>query len=344
MSLKETMPGVGRPNGMERTALSAAADAEHIGLSASEGIPMKLTVATCQFPVDADVRRNLRYVARQIQAAKDHGAHVAHFPEACLSGYAGVDFPSFQGFDWDLLHECTQRVLDLARQCHLWVILGSTHRLTGRHKPHNSLYIINDHGTLVDRYDKRFCAGDRTGKTVDLAHYSPGNHLSVFAIQGVQCGALICHDCRYPELYRAYKCQGVQLIFHSYHAGHIPPTRFQAMRDTVGACLHTLNPSATLPGITMPATMHAAAANNYLWISCPNSSARHSCFPSFFVRPDGVITGRVRLHTAGILLSEVHTDAQFYDSAVAWRGRAMRGLLHSGTLVRDSRSDERTQL
>ena len=344
MSLKETMPGVGRPNGMERTALSAAADAEHIGLSASEGIPMKLTVATCQFPVDADVRRNLRYVARQIQAAKDHGAHVAHFPEACLSGYAGVDFPSFQGFDWDLLHECTQRVLDLARQCHLWVILGSTHRLTGRHKPHNSLYIINDHGTLVDRYDKRFCAGDRTGKTVDLAHYSPGNHLSIFAIQGVQCGALICHDCRYPELYRAYKCQGVQLIFHSYHAGHIPPTRFQAMRDTVGACLHTLNPSATLPGITMPATMHAAAANNYLWISCPNSSARHSCFPSFFVRPDGVITGRVRLHTAGILLSEVHTDAQFYDSAVAWRGRAMRGLLHSGTLVRDSRSDERTQL
>jgi deaminated glutathione amidase len=221
---------------------------------------------------------------------------------------------------------------------------GLYHRLTGRHKPHNSLYIINDHGTLVDRYDKRFCAGDRTGKTVDLAHYSPGNHLSVFAIQGVQCGALICHDCRYPELYRAYKCQGVQLIFHSYHAGHIPPTRFQAMRDTVGACLHTLNPSATLPGITMPATMHAAAANNYLWISCPNSSARHSCFPSFFVRPDGVITGRVRLHTAGILLSEVHTDAQFYDSAVAWRGRAMRGLLHSGTLVRDSRSDERTQL
>lgn len=173
---------------------------------------MQLTVATCQFPVDADVRRNLQYIARHIRTAQDRGAHVAHFPEVGLSGYAGVDFPSYKGFDWALLHECTQRVLDLARQCRLWVILGSTHRLTGQHKPHNSLYIINDHGLLVDRYDKMFCAGDRAGKTVDLAHYSPGHHLSVFAIQGVQCGALICHDCRYPELYRAYKRRGVQMI------------------------------------------------------------------------------------------------------------------------------------
>ena len=305
---------------------------------------MKLTVATCQLPVDADMRRNLRYVARQIRAAKDRGAHVAHFPEGCLSGYAGVDFPSFQGFDWALLHACTQEVVALARQCRLWVILGSTHRLTGRHKPHNSLYIINDDGKLVDRYDKMFCAGDRSEKTVDLAHYSPGNHFSVFAIRGVRCGALICHDYRYPELYRAYKRRGVQLMFHSYHAGHVPPKRFQAMRHTVGEHLQKLNPGSTLPGITMPATMIAAAANNYMWISCPNSSARESCWPSFFVRPDGVITGRLRLHTAGILVSEVNIDEPFYDSTVAWRDRAMRGILHSGTLVRDRRSDERMRL
>ncbi len=88
----------------------------------------------------------------------------------------------------------------------------------------------------------------------------------------------------------------------------------------------------------------AEAPNNYMWISCPNSSARESCFPSFFVRPDGVITGRLRRHTAGILLSEVNTDEPLYDSAVAWRDRAMHGILHSGTLVRDVRSDERRQL
>ncbi len=53
---------------------------------------MKLTVATCQFPIGSDVRKNLKYVACQIRTAKERGADVAHFPEACLSGYAGVDF------------------------------------------------------------------------------------------------------------------------------------------------------------------------------------------------------------------------------------------------------------
>ena len=201
---------------------------------------MRLTVATCQFPVDSDIRRNLRYVSRQIRTAKDRGAHVAHFPEASLSGYAGVDFPSHEGFDWTLLRESTQRVLDLARQFHIWVILGSTHRLTGKHKPHNSLYIIDDRGELVDRYDKMFCAGDRSGTIGDLAH--------------------------------------------------------------------------------------------------------ESCWPSFFVRPDGVVTGSLRLNIAGVLVSEVNTDEQLYDSTVEWRDRAMDGIFHSGTLVRDRRSDDRTRL
>ena len=94
----------------------------------------------------------------------------------------------------------------------------------------------------------------------------------------------------------------------------------------------------------MPATMVAEAANNHVWISCPNSSARESCWPSFFVRPDGVVTGRLRRHTAGVLVSEVDTDEQIYDSTVAWRDRAMDGVSHSGTVVRDRRSDERTRL
>lgn len=305
---------------------------------------MKLKVATCQFPVGADVCRNLRYVSRQIRAARERGAHVAHFPEACLSGYAGVDFETHEGFDWTLLRECTRKVLDLAREVRIWVVLGSAHRLTAPHKPHNSLYVIDDRGEIVDRYDKMFCAGDASEASGDLRHYSPGDHLSVFSIRGVRCGALICHDYRYPELYREYKRRGVQMMFHSYHAGNIPPERFQAMQDDVGEGNRGLNPAATLPGITMPATMIAAAANNHVWISCPNSSARESCWPSFFVRSDGVVTGRLRRNTTGVLVSEVDADEEIYDSTVAWRERAMDGILHSGTLVSDRRSDDRASL
>ena len=60
---------------------------------------MKLTVATCQFPVTADIRRrNLAFIVRQMKMAKRRGAQVVHFSEACLSGYAGVQFESFAGF------------------------------------------------------------------------------------------------------------------------------------------------------------------------------------------------------------------------------------------------------
>jgi predicted amidohydrolase len=196
----------------------------------------------------------------------------------------------------------------------------------------------------VDRYDKMFCAGDHSEKTEDLAHYTPGSHFSVFTIKGIRCGALICHDYRYPELYREYKRKGVQLMFHSYHAGGIPSSRFAAMREEVGKDFWRLNPGSTIPEITMPATMIFEAANNYMWISCPTSSARESCWGSFFVRPDGVLTGHLRRNTAGVLVSEVDTDVEIYDSTVAWRARAMDGVLHSGTLVSDKRSDARTQL
>jgi deaminated glutathione amidase len=225
---------------------------------------MKLAVATCQFPIGSDVRRNLEYVARQIRTAGVRGADVAHFPETCLSGYAGVDFASHEGFDWSLLEECAREVLGLARESRIWVVLGSAHRLTAPHKPHNSLYIIDDRGRIVDRYDKMFCAGDLSGETEDLAHYSPGNYFSVFTIQGIRCSALICHDYRYPELYREYKRRGAQLMFHSYHAGNIPPERFELMRGRVGERFQRLNPGPTIPGITMPATMVAEAANNHV--------------------------------------------------------------------------------
>lgn len=305
---------------------------------------MKLRVATSQFPVDADVERNAGHIVRQMGRAREAGAHVVHFSEGALSGYAGIDFPTFRGFDWKLLESCTIRIMEVAAELKLWVILGSSHRLTGRRKPHNCAYIISDRGQIVDRYDKRFCAGDRSERSGDLAHYTPSDHPCIFTIRGTRCAALICYDYRYPELYRDYKQKGVQLVFHSFHAGNIPPARLRAMQTRVGEQYHRLSRGSTYPEITMPATMQAAAAANHVWISCSNSSARFSCWPAFFVRADGIVTGRLRRHVPSILISTVDTRQRLYDSTQPWRSRAMRGVLHSGTTTRDPRSINRTSL
>ena len=60
--------------------------------------------------------------------------------------------------------------------------------------------------------------------------------------------------------------------------------------------------------------MHAAAASSHVWISCANTSARESLWPAFFVRADGVVTGRLRRNVAGVLITEVDTKAPLYDS------------------------------
>lgn len=301
-----------------------------------------IKVATAQFAVSADIAANLAAVERLMRQARAAGADVVHFCEAALSGYAGVDFDDFEGFDWPALETATRRVLALAGELALWTVLGSAHRLSDGHKPHNSVHIIDAAGALVDRYDKRFCAGDAAGLTGDLAHYTPGDHFAVFEIAGVRCGVLVCHDYRYPELYRAYHRQGVRLMFHGFHAGGLPAERFADMEAGVG--VHHLTGGTTLPAITMPAGMIAAASNNNLWISCPNSSAPRSGWPSFFVRPDGVITGALEAETEGLLLSEVDLAADIYDSTLAWRDRAIDGVLHSGALVDDPRSKDRTGL
>ena len=231
-----------------------------------------------------------------------------------------------------------------ARELRIRVVVGSSHQLSARWRPHNSVYVIDDRGEIVDRYDKRLCAGDPAGETSDLAHCTPGDHESVFTIRGIRCGVLICHDYRIPELCRNCNKTGVELLFHSFHAGNISPERLAMMRAQVGRQFHSLNRGTTYPEITMPATTQAAAASSHLWISCSNSSMRASCWPAFFVRADGIVTGRLRRDRAAVLLSKLDTRQDLYDSTQAWRDRAMAGTLHSGRLVSDTRSRNRKEL
>jgi predicted amidohydrolase len=292
-----------------------------------------LTVATCQFPVSADARRNADWIAAQLEEAARRGARVAHFPEGALSGYAAADFETFTGYDWDALAQATDRVRARTAELGIWVVAGSAHRFSDVSAPHNSLYVIDDRGDVVERYDKRFLGG------TDLDHYSPGSHFSAWSIDGIRCGALICYDYRFPELYRQYVTLDVQVMFHSFHAAHASPVRVAAIGAAIGPAYAALNQAATLtyPGVTMPAVMTASAACNNMWISCPNSSAPESLWPAFFVRRDGITTGRLERNQPGVLISTVDTEQDLYDSTGPWRRRAIAGTLHSGHLADDDR-------
>lgn len=288
-----------------------------------------LTLATCQFPIERDVAQNAKHIERLMRSARKRGADVAHFAECALSGYAGVDFESFAGFDWELLRNRTKRIQALARELRLWVILGSSHRLSRRHKPHNSLYVIDTRGKIVDRYDKRFCTGNEVENWGDLAHYSPGDHFVLFTVRGVRCGLLLCHDFRYPELYRAYKKLGAQVMFHSFHNARVSRKMFAFRKNVWGKVL--------------PPIMQSYAANNAMWISSNNSTTPICCWPSFVVRPDGIVASRLGTTRTGLLVTKINPRDDWYDPC-DFRDQAMRGELNSGTLVKDRRSTDRKTL
>lgn len=285
----------------------------------------KLVLATCQFPVDEDPRRNLGFATRQIAAARARGADLVHFSEACISGYLGVEVSSHDAAGWERVAAAMEEVMAAARRHRAWVVVGCNHRLSGKHKPHNSLYVIDTGGRIVSRYDKMFCTGSASGKDGDLANYSPGEALITFRVRGLTCGLLICHDFRYPELFREYKRKGVDLMLVSFH--------------NAGGRKETCDKYK----ITVPATLQAAAASNYYAVSANNGTRRYA-WPSFVVNAEGVIVNKAPQHRPTVLITAIDTAEKLYDASADWRDRCMRGVLHSGRLVRDARSRERTAL
>jgi predicted amidohydrolase len=273
-----------------------------------------LQVATCQFPVSGDVSENAGWIRRQMEAARAQGADIVHFSETALSGYAGVDLPSLAGYPWDRYREEFESIRAAARRLQLWVVLGAHHRLSGDRRPHNSLYVIDPTGAIVDRYDKRFCT------TGDLKHYTPGDHFVTFEVKGVRCGLLTCYDIRFPELYRAYAALGVRLMFHSFH--------------------NARQKEGSVHPVIMPATAQARAADHTMFISLNNSSAPRS-WESRFITPDGLVAGKLVLDEPGVMVNPVDPAKKYYDAAAPFRPAAQAGILNSGELVSDPRSADR---
>jgi len=277
----------------------------------------KLRIAACQFPVNEEISENANWIKKQMRTAKVNGAELVHFPECALSGYGGADWKNIEQLDWELLRKETRSIMDLAKELKMWVILGSSHQLSGNNKPHNSLYVIDPRGKIIDRYDKRFCT------TGDLKYYSPGDHFVVFEIHGIQCGLLICYDVRFPELYREYRKLGVDVVFQSfYNARHVQN------------CIH--------PKI-MPVSAQVRAATNAFFMSLTNSSAPYS-WPCHFIQPDGLIEQKLPRNEPGILYADIDINKKYYDASKPYRMDAINGKLHSGTTIIDERSIDRRSL
>lgn len=186
--------------------------------------PLRLAVAQTVVrhdPGDQDgLRESGRDIRAAMRAAREAGARIIHFPEGATC-FPGKGVMSSSGPDrigaadwtrcaWDVLRDELDRVAALARELRLWTVLGSVHRLTEPHRPHNSLYVIGDRGALATRYDERYLSATK------LAHlYTPGNTPVTVDVDGTRFGCALGMESHFPEVFAEYERLDVDCVLVS---------------------------------------------------------------------------------------------------------------------------------
>ena len=273
--------------------------------------PIKIAVA--QSRISPDVRENGREIRRLMGQAKSEGAALVQFPESAMSGCAKAQIKGWERFDWDALVDELRSSADLARDLGLWVVVGSAHRLTPPHRPHNSLYVISGRGEVFTRYDKRFCS-----HTEITNWYTPGRECRVFEMSGWRFGCALCIEIHFPELFQEYAELDVDCIL------------FSAYSDDA------------MFGVQA----RGYAASHSYWVSVATPTQLSHGLSSRLIAPTGEVQSAAMPSASGVIVDLLDEQCPRWemalDRAKPWRAKARDGSIYRQHYVHDSRSDVKT--
>lgn len=264
----------------------------------------------------------VRALMREAAAA---GARIVQFHEGAISSYPDKRWLSSEpgavaAADWSRVpFEAVRRELDrtsaLAAELEIWVVLGSVHPLTPPHRPLNSLYVIDDRGRLVTRYDKRLLSHS------ELSHlYTPGVEPVVFEVDGWRFGCLLCIEVNFADLFAEYERLDVDCVLvSSYSADPMFGLEVQGQ----------------------------AAANSF-WVAFAPHAQGSTGVPAGVAAPNGQWLGQAPGDgTAALAVVDLEPDGSDAWEAVRhrrpWRRRVRAGV-HEAHRVADPRLEDRRNL
>jgi predicted amidohydrolase len=154
-----------------------------------------------------DVEKNIELTSEHVKKVKEFfpNVQVILFPEANLMG--GLNEESSE-FAQDLDGPAVTAIKNIAKENNVALICSIIEK-NGDDKPYNCAFVISKDGKLLASYRKIHLFTE--GK--EPLHYSRGESLATFDIEGWKCGLSICFDIRFPRLYEAYKNAGVECMF-----------------------------------------------------------------------------------------------------------------------------------
>jgi predicted amidohydrolase len=244
-------------------------------------LPASLRVAAVQMAIADDTATNLARIERGIAEAAEAGARIVLFPETALSGFSRE---TIARLDWEQLKRAMDTVAARAKEHDIYLLYGCATQ-SGDEKPFNSAVLVGPDGAEKTRYHK---LGPEPW-------FKPGDHLTLFEIDGVPCTTMICHDERYPEVVRLPVLAGALACFYiSYEINSIDA----AVRKAEG----------------YRAQLIARAVENGIWVCQANGvgpleeSDHRSLGHSRFVAPNGVVLTEAPALVDTMIVEDIQPD------------------------------------
>jgi predicted amidohydrolase len=305
------------------TALMHLRDAKARG-APRQSKSLRLAVAQSGYFDDPRDAAALRLAGEKIrnlmQEAHRARARVVHFPEGATCfpnkrimsaiGPREMGPSDWHRFDWAVLREELDATRTLARELGLWTVLGSVHPLTEPHRPHNSLYVISDKGTVATRYDERMLSNTKISFM-----YTPGSIPLTFDVDDVRFGCTLGIECHFPELFIEYERLNVDCVLFSTSGGPMPID------------------------LAFAAEVQGHASSNCYWASFAVLAQPGLAAPSGIVAPDGQWAARCAGDGPSIVVADIGNDPG--DPARPWRRQARDGIYAPHIVDDDPRSNSR---
>ena len=149
---------------------------------------------------------NFKNAEKLIRQAAVDGADVIVLPETWNTGFfPREDLEALA--DW--FGERTKALIgNLAKELSVNIVAGSVANVKAD-GVYNTAYVFDREGRCVAEYDKTHLFSPMD----EDKYFRKGNHTSMFVLDGVECGIIICYDVRFPELTRAMTVKGVDILF-----------------------------------------------------------------------------------------------------------------------------------
>jgi predicted amidohydrolase len=240
-------------------------------------------VALAQVSHPTTFEEGLESVRRGIAAAAEADARLVCFPECCLKGMRGTDFPVEALTRKE--HDSGLAAARAAAAAHELYVLLPTER------PHegawqNGAYLLDPDGAVQ---------GYQSKNQVPLEEepfFVPGAFRRLFRIDAVLVGVVICHEgWRYPETVRWAAARGASVVLHP-HFGGGPDEAAEERKPSWGASFYEK-------------AMACRAAENHVFFLSVNFALPVQESATSVVSPDGVCMAAAPRSREALLVADI---------------------------------------